>query len=90
MGIFNLNPEKIYDGRRSRSGDTRNVLSRYRFNIKNPVGKINKLSDTLFAENIKESCFKLADLIEAASETPEVQDEKSSPVDLYDQIANNK
>ncbi len=40
------------------------MANRYRFNIKKPIGKINKLSDTLFAENIKESCFKLADLID--------------------------
>lgn len=40
------------------------MTNRYRFNIKKPIGKITKLTDTLFAENIKESCFKLADLID--------------------------
>ena len=35
----------------------------YKFNVKKIVGNLNKTTDTLYAENLNDACFKLADLI---------------------------
>ena len=40
------------------------MSNRYKFNLKNPVGSIRTTSDTLFAKDIKDACFKLSDLID--------------------------
>ncbi len=41
-----------------------NMANRYKFNLKNPVGSVRTTSDTLFAKDIKDACFKLSDLID--------------------------
>lgn len=40
------------------------MSNRYKFNLKSPVGSVRTTSDTLFAKDIKDACFKLSDLID--------------------------
>lgn len=40
------------------------MANRYRYNVKKTYGKLSKMSDTFFADNIQEACVKFVDILD--------------------------
>lgn len=40
------------------------MANRYKYNVKKIFGKMDKTSDTFFAENIQEACVKFVDILD--------------------------
>lgn len=40
------------------------MANRYRYHVKKPHGKLKKLSDTLFANDIKDACYKVLEMVD--------------------------